>query len=267
MIVSHADSSEVKGRRNYFLGSSIMVGVITLVAVVISIFASDFSLGTGSFELVELIAPVARDAAEPEPPKPRAPAAPTKTKSVLPSRRLNMATVNEPTIVPKTISAAPNTAMARPDSKFTIAPMDTNPGPSAGSGRETTGTGSEPTELVATSKVIEKEPIPEPPPVKTPAPPRPAAPKSLGVINGIAKNLPKPAYPAAALAINAQGKVDVQVVIDESGKVISAKAVSGNALLRQAAEKAAREARFSPTYLSNVAVKVTGVIVYNFSRG
>jgi protein TonB len=88
----------------------------------------------------------------------------------------------------------------------------------------------------------------------------------MGVVNGMATSLPKPNYPPAAKAVNVQGKVDVQVLIDESGRVISAKAVSGNALLREAAVAAARNARFTPTLLSKVPVKVTGVIVYNFNR-
>ena len=69
-----------------------------------------------------------------------------------------------------------------------------------------------------------------------------------------------------AIAVRAEGSVNVQVMIDESGRVISAKAVSGNPLLRLAAENAARNSRFTPTLLSNVPVKVTGVIVYNFMR-
>ena len=97
-------------------------------------------------------------------------------------------------------------------------------------------------------------------------PPVSHAPQSLGVVNGLAQSLPKPNYPAAALAVNIQGKVDVQVLIDESGRVVSAKAISGNGMLRQAAEQAARNARFSPTTLSRVPVKVTGVIVYNFTK-
>ncbi len=72
-------------------------------------------------------------------------------------------------------------------------------------------------------------------------------------------------YPPAAKAIRASGDVNVQVTIDEKGNVISANAVSGHALLRQAAENAARGAKFSPTLLSNQPVKVTGVIVYKFS--
>jgi TonB family protein len=96
--------------------------------------------------------------------------------------------------------------------------------------------------------------------------PTPGVPKVIngGVINGKALSLPKPEYPPAALAVKASGAVNVQVTIDEEGTVVSAAAVSGHPLLRQAAEQAARQAKFSPTKLSGQPVKVTGVIVYNF---
>lgn len=87
---------------------------------------------------------------------------------------------------------------------------------------------------------------------------------SGGVVNGKATNLVKPAYPAAAKAVRAQGAVNVQVTIDEEGSVISATAVSGHPLLRAAAVEAARASKFSLTMLSGQLVKVTGVIVYNF---
>lgn len=92
------------------------------------------------------------------------------------------------------------------------------------------------------------------------------APKQIsgGVLNGKATSLPKPAYPAAARAVNAEGAVSVQVLIDEQGSVISASAVSGHPLLRPAAVEAAEQATFSPTRLSGNPVKVSGVIVYNF---
>jgi protein TonB len=54
------------------------------------------------------------------------------------------------------------------------------------------------------------------------------------------------------------------VKIDERGNVVSASAVSGHPLLRQAAEQAARSSKFTPTTLSGQPVSVTGVIVYNF---
>ncbi len=86
-----------------------------------------------------------------------------------------------------------------------------------------------------------------------------------GVLNGKATNLVNPAYPAAAKAVRAAGAVNVQVTIDEEGNVISASAVSGHPLLRAASEKAARASKFSPTTLEGKPVKVTGVIVYNFT--
>ncbi len=87
---------------------------------------------------------------------------------------------------------------------------------------------------------------------------------SKGVVNGSAVSLPKPVYPAAAKAVRAGGTVNVQVTIDEQGNVIAASAVSGHPLLRQASETAARAAKFKGTLLEGVAVKVNGVIVYNF---
>jgi protein TonB len=59
--------------------------------------------------------------------------------------------------------------------------------------------------------------------------------------------------------------VTVEVIIDLTGRVISAKAVSGPVILQQAAEGAALRARFSPTLLSGQPVKVSGQINYNFT--
>jgi TonB family protein len=92
------------------------------------------------------------------------------------------------------------------------------------------------------------------------------APKQIsgGVLNGKATHLPKPVYPEAAKAVGATGAVNVQVLIDEEGYVATAAAVSGHPLLRAAAVEAAHSARFSPTTLNGQAVKVSGVITYNF---
>jgi TonB family protein len=85
-----------------------------------------------------------------------------------------------------------------------------------------------------------------------------------GVINGRALHLPRPSYPAAAKEARAGGTVSVRVVIDESGQVLRACAITGHPLLAQAAENAAYGARFTPTSLDNKPVKVTGIINYNF---
>lgn len=88
---------------------------------------------------------------------------------------------------------------------------------------------------------------------------------SGGVLNGKAISLPKPPYPPIAKQARASGTVVVQVLIDERGNVVSARAVSGHPLLQAAAAAAARGAKFSPTKLSGKPVKVSGVITYNFT--
>jgi protein TonB len=84
------------------------------------------------------------------------------------------------------------------------------------------------------------------------------------VLNGKAIRLVTPPYPAIARSAHASGAVQVQVLIDENGNVISASAVSGHPLLRAAAQAAAMSSKFSPTKLSGQPVKVNGVIIYNF---
>lgn len=87
---------------------------------------------------------------------------------------------------------------------------------------------------------------------------------ALAVLNGKALSLPRPSYPSIARAAQASGTVQVWVSIDETGKVVSASAVSGHPLLRAAAVQAANLARFSPTTLEGRPVRVTGIISYNF---
>jgi len=100
----------------------------------------------------------------------------------------------------------------------------------------------------------------------TPPAPRPLLkPVSGGVLNGKALELPAPHYPDTARQMHTFGKVEVEVIVDENGKVISARALSGPPALRSAAVEAANRARFSPTKLSGLPVKVSGRIEYNFT--
>jgi TonB family protein len=87
---------------------------------------------------------------------------------------------------------------------------------------------------------------------------------SGGVLNSRAVSKPQPAYPPIAKAARASGTVVVQVLVDETGSVVTAKAVSGHPLLQPAAVAAARNAKFTPTLLSGKPVKVSGVLTYNF---
>ncbi len=103
----------------------------------------------------------------------------------------------------------------------------------------------------------------EPPP--SPGPKPILKPVSGGVLNGTALTLPPPSYPEAAKRMRTQGVVSVDVILDETGKVVAANASSGPTLLREAAVQAALKARFSPTKLSGQPVKVAGVINYKFA--
>src|SRR5687768_5882804 len=85
-----------------------------------------------------------------------------------------------------------------------------------------------------------------------------------GVLDERAISKPRPAYPGVTLAARASGAVSVQVTVDEKGDVTEASAVSGHPLLRQAAEQAARRAKFKPEVFDGEPVAVTGVLNYNF---
>ena len=102
-----------------------------------------------------------------------------------------------------------------------------------------------------------------------------------GVLNGKAVSLPKPEYPAIAKSAHIEGLVQVEVLIDETGNVETAKAIKpegedselssevtdAREALREACERAALEAKFSPTLLNGQPVKVRGQITYNFVLG
>lgn len=80
-----------------------------------------------------------------------------------------------------------------------------------------------------------------------------------------AVRMAKPAYSSIALRSKIEGRVVVNVKLDEEGEVVEAKAVSGHQFLRNAAEDAARRSKFKPAMFGDKAIKATGTITYNFS--
>ncbi len=88
---------------------------------------------------------------------------------------------------------------------------------------------------------------------------------SGGVLEGSAIKKVAPAYPIPAREARAQGQVQVNVTVDESGNVISAEVASGHPLLRDAALEAARQWKFKPTTVGSEAVKVQGLLTFNFT--
>lgn len=274
LVESKNNSRAVRKLYGFLLSTFFVISAMLLSATVWSLFAKDFGVGNSEFELSNLLTPIPVADEKPEeikPEKPKQQNEPQNAKSELPSRQSVMAKVDEPQIVPEKTSTAPNTQKARPNSPFKINPNGVETDGSIGNKNGRTENSSEPVgfkEPTNNAEVIaEKTKIPEPPPVlKKPEEKPKVTTISLGVVNGKAANLPKPPYPPAAKAVNASGAVNVQVLIDENGNVVSAKAVSGHPLLRDAAERAACNARFTPTKLSNIPVKVNGLIIYNFTK-
>jgi TonB family protein len=77
--------------------------------------------------------------------------------------------------------------------------------------------------------------------------------------------LVQPEYPARARLSHIEGEVQVELSIDRSGVVRSARALSGNAILAQAAEDAARQWRYAPDTGADATAfpKVTRIL-FNF---
>ncbi len=265
LVESKSHSAENSKRGGLLLATFVILFTVLLTSVVYSLFNKDYGMGGDELSLETLVAPpVIEEAPEPEPEK-----QPEKQKDPnVDIRKEIIASMTEtPPKPPDTISTTKNTIPPRDPNKYTVK-GDVNysaanaPPPDYKGPVNTTGTGSD-AGLPGGGGKDETggAPPPPPPPVVKKEPPKTI---SGGVLNGKATSLPKPPYPPAARAVRASGAVSVQVLISETGSVISASAVSGHPLLRPAAVAAARGARFSPTLLSGQPVKVSGVITYNF---
>ena len=262
LIESTSHAGEFKRRGSFVLFTTITYGLLFIVAGVVSIYAYDARLDHQNTEWVTMLTPMELEAAKPPTTTPRsAPPKSSSSKQNFVERATAMASVNLPQVVPEKTSAQPNKNLPLPDTGlYRVTGRDFDPGIPGGTGSKTGGGGE--VSRAVTPAVDIGAPPPEAPPVRPPAP----RVISKGVITGLALSLPKPPYPPIAKQAGAFGAVNVQVLIDEQGKVISANAVSGNPLLRAAAQQAAYGARFSPTKLSDQPVKVSGVITYNFVR-
>lgn len=107
-----------------------------------------------------------------------------------------------------------------------------------------------------------------PPPIIVPVVEPVKAPERMNLGSLSAANATKmvtPIYASIAQRTNIEGRVTVDVEIDEQGNVVSAKAISGHQLLRGSAEDAAKRSKFKPAMFGSQAVKAIGSITYNFS--
>jgi periplasmic protein TonB len=268
LVESKNNTAENRRKSEFLFGIAAVAVVLLLGSWTYSLFAKDFGMGGDDLSLTTLVAPVPVPDEEP-PPKPEKQPE-QKQPDVDVRKELIQNIMQTPVKPPDVLSTQKNPVKEmRLDRLTKLGSNDSDTGARVDSGASrvveggstgglSTGTGT------ATTGDTGDADAPPPPPKAKPSPPPVPKMVSGGVLNGKATSLPKPNYPPAAKAVRAGGAVSVQVVISESGSVISASAVSGHPLLRAAAESAARGAHFSPTLLSGQPVKVSGVITYNF---
>jgi TonB family protein len=276
-IESKSNKSENRRSRRLLFSTFSLLTVLSFSAVIWSLFSRDLVLASDSLEFSAVVAPIA----DIKPPKiePKEPelnnsrTSPRETNQ-LTVRKVDMSRVDESVDVPDKVSTTPNTSKERPKSgRAIMGNIDADPeSPDGGTISDTRGVGKSPTSKNSGGIVSKKKEVEEDLPLVVEKPKvvevvKKLAPNvSLGVLTGKAMSLPKPPYSAAAKAIGASGMVTVQITIDADGNVTSANATSGHPLLRAECEKAARNAKFSPTLLSKIAVKATGILTYNFIR-
>ena len=92
-----------------------------------------------------------------------------------------------------------------------------------------------------------------------------AKPIDKGSLNALASRRVLPRYPAMARQLGIAGIVRVYVVLDQNGKVIDIPKSDGPAILRTAAESAARQWVFAPSLSGGQPVSVIGYIDFNFT--
>lgn len=263
LIESASHAPEFKRRTSFFLITVAMYATVLFAAGIVSVYAYDAQLEsqTSSLELLSWVPPVNRVIADP----PRShqaiirrstPAtAPVDRNITISERREAIPPTNDPRIVPKEVGIQasdihPVTGPVRITGRDADPPFD----PASDKTGCITCNG--------TPTVVRVEPDSKPP---EPVPVKPTTQRVTSVVlNSKVISLPPPAYPAMARQIRVFGAVNVQILVDEQGKVISAQAVSGHPLLITAAKDAALHARFTPTVLNGQPVKIQGVITYNF---
>ena len=261
LIESNSHVREFKRRSSFFLITVAAYALILFAAGVAGVLTYDARVEaqTTDLSVLDWVPPVSRNV-EPNRPRDQAPVQRPRQANAPVDRNLTesvrtqaVTTTNDPSRVPDNVSTAPSNVppVVGP---VRIGARNADPPPVIPDMSNCA------TCTATTPRVVETETPPTPATPPKPTTVRVSAPVILSKII----DLPKPAYPMIAKQARIQGPVNVQILIDETGRVISAQAVKGSAMLTKAAVDAALRARFTPTKLGDDPVKVSGVIVYNF---
>lgn len=258
LIESTSHVKEFKRRGSFVLVTTITYGVLLAIAGVASVYAYDAHLDSQSTELEITFMPIVPEAPQPVPPRTPVARPPSGNERAAthPERTDFYDSTSNPNNPPDNIStAAHSIPPAPPNAIRSYRNVDPDPGAIGRPGATGVSTNTPQVDIGAPPPPPEPKPVQQPPKVLK---------VSTGVLTSKLVSLPKPSYPPLAKQLRLQGAISVQVLIDETGKVVSAKAVAGHQILVNAAEGAAMQARFTPTLLSNQPVKVSGIIIYNF---
>lgn len=252
LVESGSHSEDLKRKGTFLAGFTAIYVLLIIAGLIAGIVMAPAYIDQQTLELTALIAPVP---VQQQQQKQEAKPEKIEVSKNVDVRRELIADVSRADLVPKEVSAKASdippvrkgvVTMVGAGNSNAISPM----APGAGTGN-----------IISGPARVEVADAPPPPPPK-PTPPK--APISGGVLNGKAVRLVQPPYPSIARSAHASGQVRVQIVIDENGNVISAAPMSGHPLLQGAAVSAARASKFTPTKLSGMPVKVSGIIIYNF---
>lgn len=261
LIESNSHKREFKRRSSFFIATVAAYVLVLTAGAVVGVLTYDAQVEAQSLDLTleSWIPPVKPIPPDPEGPRPsktirHASDAPVDPHIKVPERIVQVPPVDDLRVIPHDVGTIASTS---PPVEGPVNITTRNADPPSSTDEKAgcaTCSGEGTTPAVAT------QPTPEPTPFKPP----PVQHVSSQVLVSKIVNLPQPPYPMLAKQTRTQGAVNVQIVIDETGKVISAQAVNGSPMLVTAAVDAARRARFTPTILNNQPVKVQGVITYNF---
>ena len=177
----------------------------------------------------------------------------------LASRQLQIASIGRPPVLGDMTSKLPN--------PFT-GPQPTN-SPEAKTAASTSLNTAAPTATPQSSQppaAAKPEPGPSPSSAATPTTPETDDNAiSTGSLSGRERRRVMPVYPPTAKTAGVTGVVRVFVLVDEKGKV-TVKSSEGPAMLKQAAEDAARKWTFAPTMSGSRLVRISGYIDFEFTR-
>lgn len=260
LVESSTHKADIQRKGGFFLGTLAAYTLLLFVVAIGSIYLVDANVSAQNLELTTLVAPMPL-VDQPAPQPANQPQTQTNDQPALAERKVLIAQTNNPSVAPNEVSSVASSTPPAPNGAR-ISNRDFDPLISTGTPNNDGAPSGLRNGTATTPPPLPDTPKPDPTPV---VPPRKPPVKSGGVLNGKSLTKPQPVYPQIAKNAGIEGIVVVQILIDETGKVVSATAVSGPALLREAAVRAAYQARFTPTLLSKQPVKVSGTYSFNFT--